>query len=56
MAKLARAVITVLAIVAGPAVVGLVKGPLLPVQYNSDLHLRGSLDEVSEFQLRGSVR
>ena len=56
MAKLVRVVITALSIAAGPAFVCLVKGPLLTVRYSSDLHLRGSLDDVSAFQLRGPVR
>ncbi|HUI98001.1 MAG TPA: hypothetical protein VLX44_19740 [Xanthobacteraceae bacterium] len=54
MAKLVRVVLTVLAIIAGPALVSLVEGRLPTPHDAGGLHLRGSLDEVSEFQLRGS--
>ena len=53
MGKLVRAVLTTLAIVAGPALVNLVEGPL-PIS-RLDLHLRGSIDGGSDLQLRGSL-
>jgi hypothetical protein len=56
MAKLVHAVITTLSIMAGPALVTLVDGRLPMTPYPSALSLRGSLGDVSEFQLRGSLR
>jgi hypothetical protein len=56
MVKLVRALIAALSIVAGPALVGLVEAYLPAVRHHSDLSLRGSLDDDSDFQLRGSVR
>jgi hypothetical protein len=57
MAKLVRAIVTALAIIAGPVLASLV-GPPLPTraQYNSNFQLRGSIAFNSDFQLRGSVR
>ena len=56
MAKLVHVVITTLSIVAGPALVALVDGRLPLTPYVSELPLRGSVGDVSEFQLRGSLR
>jgi len=55
MAKLVRAVVAALSIVAGPALVGLVEAYVPGIRQDGDLHIRGSLDD-SDFQLRGSLR
>ncbi len=55
MAKLVRVIATMLAIVAGPGLAGLVEGRLTsPAQYG--LHLRGSIAFDGDFVLRGSIK
>jgi len=56
-AKLARVLVTTLAIIAGPLLASLAEGRRpLGTQHARGLQLRGSIAFNSDFQLRGSIR
>jgi hypothetical protein len=57
VAKLVPAMVTALAILAGPVLASLIEPPLpRHAQDDGGFHLRGSIAFDSDFQLRGSIR